>query len=324
MTPPDRNVRISVLVPAMRGYESVLPAIEAWERQTARQRIEILVLHPRNLGPPEVRRATLPVGLVPVDIGTLDVHEARALAIERATGEYVMLAEDHCLPDPDWAAAMIQRLEEGWDAAGSALRPGCRTTPWAEASFLIGYGEWMEPVAGGATRVISGSNGTIRRRVLRELGGDLPGQLLLGAFLVRNLERQGHRFCLEKRARMRHFDPPGAGYEILLLAIVGMGFGAMRTRDWPLPARLLYPLASPAVAFLHGKRAWRQYRRAGVPAGMGVAAMAAAAVLAMAWGFGEGVGALLRVARVTPFIWRSEVKPVGRAEVAVSDARERG
>ncbi|MGC4055921.1 MAG: hypothetical protein QM757_44495 [Paludibaculum sp.] len=40
--------------------------------------------------------------MVIVDVGPADLHEARALGIRFATSAYVMLAEDHCLPDPEW------------------------------------------------------------------------------------------------------------------------------------------------------------------------------------------------------------------------------
>ena len=230
--------KLSIVLPAKLGYESVLAALDAWESQTRRDQLEILVLCPDHLGPTAEQEAALPPGQIIVPVGSADLHEARALGIHKASSDYIMLAEDHCLPDPDWAQAILDRLQEGWDAVGPALRPGNRTTCWAEGSFLIGYGEWMMPVVGGPTEVLCGWNGTIRTELVRQVGSELAGELVLGAFLVRRLQQQGHRFYLEERARMRHFDPPGWAYEIWLLILVGLGFGAMRSRRWPLAARL--------------------------------------------------------------------------------------
>jgi glycosyltransferase involved in cell wall biosynthesis len=315
--------RLSILLPAMLGYDTVLAALDSWEAQTCRDQLEILILCPDHLGPAAAQTAALPPGQIVFPVGSADLHEARAIGIQRASGDYVMLAEDHCLPDPDWTQAILDRLEEGWDAVGPALRPGNRTSCWAEGSFLIGYGEWMMPVTGGPTEVLCGWNGTIRTELVRQLASEHADELLNGAFLVRRLHRQGHRFYLEDRARMRHFDPPGWAYEILLLAIVGLGFGAMRARRWSLPARLLYPLATPAIAFLHWKRAFAHYRRAGSGAGLRPTALGAALVLASAWGLGEAAGALMGTTRVAPHIWRTEVKPVRREDVARSTAQER-
>jgi hypothetical protein len=310
------------LLPAKLGYESVLAALDAWESQTRRDELEILVLCPDDLGPTAAQLAALPPGQVIVPVGSADLHEARVLGIHQASSDYVMLAEDHCLPDPDWAQAILNRLEEGWDAVGPALRPGNRTTCWAEGSFLIGYGEWMIPVKGGPTEILCGWNGTIRTQLVRRLGSELSSELLLGAFLIRRLHQQGHRFYLEERARMRHFDPPGWAYQIWLLTIVGMGFGSMRSRRWPLAARLLYPLAAPAVAFLHWKRAYVQYRRAGAGCRLRPSALAAVVVLALAWGLGEAVGTVLGTGRVAPLVWHTEVKPVRREVVAHSTEQE--
>lgn len=313
---------LSIVLPAMGGYATVLAALDSWEAQTCRDRLEILILCPDRQRPTAAQAAALSPGQVLVSVGSADLHEARAIGIEQASSDYVMVAEDHCLPDPDCARAILDRLEDGWDAVGPVLRAGNRSSCWTEGSFLIGYGEWMMPVTGGPTRVLCGWNGTIRTDLLRRWGPELAGELLLGAFLVRRLQRQGHRFFLEDRARMRHFDPPGWAREISLLAIVGMGFGAARTRRWSLAARLLYPLAAPAIAFLHWRRAFIQYRRAGAASGMRPSALAAALVLASAWGLGEAAGALMGTTRVAPHMWRTEVKPVSREDVARSTAQE--
>jgi glycosyltransferase involved in cell wall biosynthesis len=312
--------KLSIVLPAMLGYRTVRAALDSWEAQTCAEPLEILILCPDHLGPSAAQ--ALPPGQRFIPIGSADLHEARAIGIQHASADYVMLAEDHCLPDPAWAQAILHRLAEGWDAVGSALRPGNRTSCWTESSFLIGYGEWMMPVTGGPTAILCGWNGTIRTQLLRQLGSELAGELLMGAFLVRRLHRQGHRFYLEDRAQMRHFDPPGWFFETWQFVIVGLGFGAMRTRRWSLPARLLYPLAAPAIAFLHWKRAFVHYRRAGPGSGVRPAALPAALLLAAAWGLGEAAGAWLGTARVAPHSWRTEVKPVSREDVAGSTAQE--
>jgi len=314
--------KLSIVLPAMLGYDAVLAALHSWETQTCRDQLEILVLCPDHLGPTPGQRAALPPGQIVVPVGSADLHEARVIGIQRASADYVMLAEDHCVPDPDWAQAILPRLDQGWDAVGSALRPGSRNGSWALAAFLIGYGEWMNPTA-GKTEVLCGWNGTIRTEALRKLGPELNEKVVLGAFLVRRLREQGQRFFIEDRARMRHFDKPGRAEEILMFVTVGLGFGAFRTRSWPLVARLLYPFAVPAIAWLHWKRAAAQYRRAGAVFDMRPAALVAAVVLASAWGLGEGVGALAGSDRVRPYLWRTEVRPLAPEEMARSTAQER-
>ena len=233
-----------------------------------------------------------------------------------------MLAEDHCIPERGFVAAVAARLSEGWDAVGPALRPGNLSTAWSQGSFLIGYGQWMLPAQSGPTDVLCGWNGTVRTSLLHGLGADLADLLSVGAFAVRRLREDGARCFLESRACMRHFDPPGGCTEIMLLWIVGLGFGAMRTRDWPWIARLLYPLALPLCALMHWRRALLHYLRAGKAVGLGPHALAASGALAIVWAAGEAAGSVAGVRRVQPHLWKTEAKPVSWEMIRQSDAAD--
>lgn len=308
--------RISILFPALQGYEGALPALEVWERQDGRDRLEILVLCPDHLGPTNAQRASLPAGQIIVAVGAASLHDARAIGVAHASGEYVMLAEDHCVPEPGWAKAILSRIDEGWDGVGAALRAGDLRSRWAEAAFLIGYGEWMMPIESGPTAVLCGLNGTIRTDLMRAFGATLRDELVIGAFLVRRLREQGCRFYLDGRAGMRHFDPDRFSVAVSAVVALGLGFGAKRTESWPWPARLLYPLAAPAIALLHTKRAFVHYRRVGGGAGLRRTSPLYALGLASAWALGEAAGAALGVARVEHSVWRAETRPVSREALA--------
>jgi len=302
--------RLSVIVPALLGYDTVLAALDAWEAQSCRDRLEILILCPT---PPPAE--LLPPGQVAIATGSLHLHQARRLGIVHASADYVMLAEDHCLPDSDWAEAILSRLEEGWDGIGPALRSGNPATPWTQASFLLGYGEWMSPVATGAVSVLPGHNGVLSRQRLLDLGPALEDELRVAAFLVRRLHHQGQRFYLDSRAAMRHFDVPDRKRCLRIFFCVGMGFGAIRTSRWPWAGRALYWLATPAIAARHWGRALTHYRRAGAQAGLSRFCLMTAVPLALAWACGESAGALMGAGRVTPFLLFSEIKPVSRRDV---------
>lgn len=302
--------KLSVIVPALRGYETVLAALDSWEAQSCRDQLEILVLCPTR--PPT---ATLPPGQIVIETDSLELHEARCLAIRHARSDLVMLAEDHCLPERNWAERVLARMEEGWDAVGPALCSGNSGWMITQGSFLLGYGQWMNPVAGGPAAVLPGHNAVLRTGKLLELGPALERDLLVAAFLLRRLSEQGGRLYLESEAGMRHFDVPHWAKSMRIFFCVGMGFGAVRTGDWPLLGRAFYGLATPLVAAKHWWRAVTHYRRAGAQAGLSPLCLAAAAILAAAWACGEAAGAAMGIRRVTPFISFSEIKPVPRSAV---------
>jgi hypothetical protein len=302
---------LSVILPAMRGHRSVQAAIDAWQAQTFRERLEIVVLCPDV---EEANRDLGPECLV-VRVESLDVHKARAAGVEAATADVVFMAEDHCLPEPDCAARLFARLAEGWDVVGASLQPGTATA-FAEASFVLGYGQWMMPVTSGPVAHLPGHNYVMRRSHLLEQGDQLSDVLLINAFLLPRLRAEGLRFFLEADAMMTHYDPPRFGQSLIILGLGGLGFGAVRTERWPRPARGLYALAFPAVAAAHWLRACRQQVRSGGLSLTTVRRLLAAIPLAMAWGVGEAVGAVLGRRRVERHAWRAEVKPVSPEWVA--------
>lgn len=318
----DRAPALTVLLPAKLGYSSVLPVLAAWDAQRSVRDIEVIILCPDGLGPSPQEMQHQRAWHRVLMTGDRDLHEMRVMGIEHARGEYVVLAEDHCIPDPDFCDAVIRRVQEGWDAVGPALRAGVRHSVWAQASFLIGYGEWILPRESRPTDVMCGWNGTVRVSLLRGLGPELGLLLTVGAFAIRRLHERGAKFFLDADARMRHFDPPGFATEVRLLLLVGLGFGAMRAREWSYAARALYLLGAPAWAFMHWRRALVHYVRTGQAAGLSCASLGAAAVLAMAWGVGEAIGAISGLDRVTPLLWKTEAKPVSWASIAASDAHD--
>jgi hypothetical protein len=127
----DLKPRISVIVPAMLGYDSILAALDSWEAQTCREQLEILVLCPTAPDHP------VPPGHVVVETGSMLLHEARAAGVRRAEA-----GRDVCRglpPDPECAEALPVGLR-AMDAGGNALRsgdPGSAPKPHAGIFSLI-------------------------------------------------------------------------------------------------------------------------------------------------------------------------------------------
>jgi len=241
-------------------------------------------------------------GAVFVEVGEASLHHARAAGVRAARAPFVMLAEDHCIPDPAWAESLIDRLDGPWDGIGPVLRSGNPTTLAAQGSFLLGYGEWIAPVPPGQARALPGHNVVLRRDVLVSLGDRLADEMLVCALMLKGLRDRGARFVVEPGATMRHFDAAGWTTSMWIVFCVGSGFGAQRSASWAPWLRLPYAAASPALAALHWTRAVRQYRRVGRSAGLSLWCLASAGTLACAWGAGEAAGALLGVGRVERWV----------------------
>ncbi len=298
--------RLSVIVPAMNGYDTALAALDAWEGQTRRSDIEIVVMCPT--APPDAAQ----LNQVIVETNTKRLNVARAMAIRVARADYVLLAEDHCLPDLDCVEALIPRLDEGWAAIGPALRPA---VPGAvsHGSFLISYAQWMTPVAGAAQH-LPGHNAALRRQSLLNLGDDLEDELLVALFLIQRLKSEGGGLLIEDRARMRHFDAPDFRRSVKMFFVVGQGCGAVRLKNASRVGRSLYAASTPLIAARHFGRGLIQYARLGRKT-LSPGSVAIGGMLACVWAVGESVGSLRGVGRVTPGLRQIEIKPVSRERV---------
>lgn len=298
---------LSIVIPALKGTQTILAALHSWRAQTAVDQLEILILSPDRPGAPELR-----VNERWISSANRKLHEARAIALREASAQFAVLAEDHCLPAPDWAEQMIRRLDEGWDAVGPGLYPATPHHALAAASFLVGYAQWMVPVKGGPAGCLPGHNSVIRRSLVLGWSDGLEKELLVASFLMQRLSREGARMFLEPQARMWHFDSPKLSKSLQIFACVGLGFGARRVAAWPLPARWLFSLAAPLVAVRHWWRAAVHYHRAGRQAKLNPATPLVTMLWASVWACGEALGAIAGLRRVVPVIAISELKPVSR------------
>ncbi|MDG2385101.1 MAG: glycosyltransferase [Pirellulaceae bacterium] len=306
--------KVSVILPALLGSKSAQAAIEAWEMQTNREHLEIILLCPDA----EAAQQRLGEGFLTICTESLYLHEARAEGIRLANADNLFLAEDHCLPAPDCAAKLVERLAEGWDAVGPVLQAGTKTAA-GEAGFLMGYGQWTAPLRAAEVEHLAGHNLLIRRQPFIDLGDRLSDRLFICAFYIGDLHQQGLRFFVEPAALMTHYDPPTFRIQLFIFACSGLGFGAGRTVDWSWPVRGLFVVAFPAVAACHWLRVWRLQARLGLPAGKRVQLLLAAIPIAIAWGIGEAVGAILGRRRLEGFSSRAEVKPVSLEIVAARE-----
>jgi len=296
--------RVSVIIPAFRGYESVAAALESWDAQTCRDMLELIVLCPAKPA------GAVSPGHVVLETGDKHLHEARAAGVRAAASDFIMLAEDHCLPDPDCMEWIIRRLEKGWDGVGPTLRPG-DTGIVPHGAFLISYAQWM-PQSSGPIGHLPGHNAVVRRSLVLDVGEELPQLLVASMFLMARLRSRGAKFFLEDRARMRHFDTVEWSETRAIFHVVGQACGAVRLGNSTQVARFLYGLLTPLTAARHFSRGVIQHVRVGARAGFSPLSLAASAWFAAAWALGETVGAWRGLDRVKPILWISEIKPVTR------------
>jgi hypothetical protein len=275
---------------------SLRPLLVALDRQTAKDRMELVVVAPAAAHA-ELADAA-PAGVAGVRLVDRDGLEtlpaARVAGIRAASAPAVAFTETHAFPEPDWARALIARHREDWAAVGPVFVNGNPARALSWASILLDYGRFM---AGPDRRApepqddLPGHNSSYKRALLADWGHDLVGLLMAESALHAELRRRGERLVLDPAARTRHVNVTRLRSWLRERWCSGRLFAAARALDWPPARRLAYAGAWPLIVAIRLPRALADARRAG---GTRLAArMAAPFVLGLAvQSAGEAVGYL--------------------------------
>jgi hypothetical protein len=303
---PARDPALSIILATPDDYESIRLTMRYLRAQTVRERLEILLVGPTEeaIRAPESDLAGF-WGHQRIAVGPVtSISRANAAAVRRARAPLVALAEDHCFPESDWAAALIAAHEGPWAVVGPAIRNANPATLVSWCDFVVGYGPWMEPVEAGPAPFLPGHNSCYKTAILREYRARLEDMLEAETVLHFDLRHRGHQLGLAPTARAAHTNFALITSWLPVMYHQGRVFGASRARAWGPGRRLLYAAASPLIPAVRLWRCLREMRRLGraAPSPIRLGPLLALGLTmdgagqAMGYLFGAG-GAVERVAR---------------------------
>jgi hypothetical protein len=262
-----RSPELSVVIVTPDCYETIRKTMGHLRAQTARDRLEIVMVAPstRQLGLCD--RELLDFSRVSVaEVGEIDsIARAYAAGIRQATAPVVVLSEDHSFPEPGWAATLIERHREDWAVVGPVVGNANPDGLISWADFLLGYGTWLDPVPGGEVSHLPGHNSSYKRAILRDFDADLEAWLEAECVLHWELKASGHRFYLEPGAKTAHLNFGELRPWIPYLVHAGRVFAAARSRHWSLGRRLLYGGGAPLIPLVRLRRIRSELCRPGRP-----------------------------------------------------------
>jgi GT2 family glycosyltransferase len=276
-------------------------------QQTVVDRIESVVV---DAAPPGTPRLTIPNGLRVNYLSRPGIaHGAdRAEGVRHAVAPIVALIEDHAVPAPEWAEALIEAHRGPWGAVGYAFAIR-HSHSWVNRGALVSEaGQWMHPARRGEAASLSGTNVSYKREVLDSIE-DLPGFLIYDVELNDQLTRRGHRMFLEPRALIWH--EYFTSLRILVAANFGHGrlFALTNSGDWSIWRRIAWALGTPLSAPL--VRGWRLART--LPRRPAVWPKVAAALPVVVSAYagaaaGESIGYLLGAGKATDLVTHAELE----------------
>jgi hypothetical protein len=243
---------LSVIIISPDGCATVRRLTEALAAQTVRNELELVYVLPSRFLP-EIKSLRLQgfAAVQAVANESIDcTARARAAGIYAARSPVVVLTEDHSLPDPGWAEALIGAHRNGWSVVGPAVGNANPQSLISWANLLIEYSEWLHPAGGGEVRHLPGHNSAYKKDVLIAYGADLSRWLEAESLIHWDLRTRGHRLCLEPAARTRHLNFSRFGVSIWLRFHAGRLFAGMRRRDWSAVRRAGYSVGAPLIPFV--------------------------------------------------------------------------
>lgn len=260
---PRRPPALSAIITTPDSYDTIRRLVSSLRAQTARNAVELVIVAPSV--------AAVRDGLTDlqdfccwriVELGALrTVPQAKAAGIRHATAPVVVLTEDHSLPDPLWAQALIDAHRQGWAAVGPAMGNGNPESLISWADFLLGYGLWFDPPAAGEVDQLPGHNTSYKRDLLLGYGARLEALLGAESTLYEDLRTQGHHLYLQPAAKTFHANFTRLSRWVPYLRHSGRLFAAERARHWSLLRRAAYSAAAPLIPLVRLKRLFPRLHR---------------------------------------------------------------
>jgi hypothetical protein len=234
----QRKPALSVIIVTPDSYDTIRNLMGALRAQTAREALELVIVAPAasalSSGMAELDGFC---GYCIVEVGIVrTVAEAKAVGVRHATAPVVVMTEDHSLPAPGWAQALIDAHGQGFEAVGPAVENGNPESLISWADFIIGYGPWFDPPAAGEVEDLPGHNSSYKRELLLEYKGRLVDMLAAESTMHQELRAHGRRLYLEPRARTFHANFTRLLPWMFYLLRSGRMYAAQRAESWS-PAR---------------------------------------------------------------------------------------
>jgi hypothetical protein len=259
---PSTRPALSVVLVTLDGLAPVRRTIERLRDQTARDRLELVVVggDPRPAEAAELEAegfaATRMVPLREIE----SWGRAAAEGARRASAPVVVFAEEHSYPRPGWAQALIDAHEGPHAAVGPALYNANPNSVVSWAHFLGSFGSWVAPEPGVKAR-LPWHHTAYKRDLLLRYGPDLPAMLEVEGRLHEELVAEGRTLYLASAAVSDHVNVSRPSSQLVIDFNGGRLLGGARARRWGPARRGLYVLATPAILLLRVRRAFADLRR---------------------------------------------------------------
>jgi glycosyl transferase family 2 len=185
----------------------ILEALDILRQQQGNYSYEVIIGDRRNDDVSVIISKNYPeVKLLPADAGT-SLPVLRTSALEHASGKYIIVTEDHCVPSTDWLSSFYQAFEDAPDdtmAVGGCVENGVFDSRLDWATFFCEYSFFLQPVHEGVGNTLPGMNVAYRRDVFQNVNRETLTSGFWETTLHPQLINQNHKLFSTNKIKLFH------------------------------------------------------------------------------------------------------------------------
>ncbi len=125
--------KVSVIIASVNGFPAIAECLTALVNQQCDFDFEIIIADRTQDGTTEYISTHFPrIKLIKLD-HPCGIPEMRAIAMAEASGEFLVITEDHCIAPENWLAKIVEAHGAGYEVIGGAVENACtlRLVDWA-------------------------------------------------------------------------------------------------------------------------------------------------------------------------------------------------
>jgi GT2 family glycosyltransferase len=240
--------KFSIIIASVNGLPCIGECLASLEVQRGDIEAEIIVVDSTDEKTREHIASRFPmVRLIELD-GRPGIPEMRAIGMQAAGGDYLVITEDHCIAPKNWLEEISRAHTAGYAVVGGGVENGScsRLVDWAV--FLCEYSSFMPPIEAGEVDFLAGNNVSYSRAAIARVDENVRNDFW-EYFLQAELKQQGVKFLSVPAVEIIHKKEFGFFYFLAQRFHYSRSFAAMRRKRSTFPRQLMYLAYLPLSVF---------------------------------------------------------------------------
>ena len=240
--------KFSIIIACVNGLPSIAECLTALEKSQHGPDVEIIVIDSTDQKTKKYIEQNFPrVKLIKLT-KRVGIPEMRAIGMNEATGNFLVVIEDHCIAPEGWFDEIGKAHHAGYPVVGGAVENASTDGLVNWAAFLCEYSAFMSPVPSGEVDFLPGNNISYHRSVIEQLDKSLINDFW-EYFIHANLKERNVKFFCSPLITVDHKKDFGFFYFLSQRFHYSRSFSAMRRTRSTYLQKLVYLAYTPFLPF---------------------------------------------------------------------------